>query len=164
MIGPNNCFSHLSSQQVTAAMCIYIIISGVSTGKNISGFVLKIKKGLRDLFLTCNHVFLQSKSLITRHNLESVFCSGSWPLGLWWTQTSSPCSARGLVLLYRVPWALLKCLYTSQPFWGKQGDAKALGGIQGQLGRGEDLAPCLEDVVPGTAAHAQHPCLQFGHF
>ena len=39
----------------------------------------------------------------------------------------------------------------------------ALGGVQGQLVKGEDLAPGLEDATPGTATYSQSTHLQFGH-
>lgn len=45
----------------------------------------------------------------------------------------------------------------------EQGRATELGGVQGQLVKGEDLAPSLEDAAPGTAAHTQCTILQFGY-
>ena len=38
---------------------------------------------------------------------------------------------------------------------GEEDSATALGGVQGQLVEGEDLAPGLEDATPGAAAHSQ---------
>ena len=38
---------------------------------------------------------------------------------------------------------------------GEEDSATALGGVQGQLVKGEDLAPGLEDATPGAAAHSQ---------
>ena len=46
---------------------------------------------------------------------------------------------------------------------GEEDSATALGGVQGQLVKGEDLAPGLEDATPGAAAHWQSTHLQFGH-
>lgn len=45
----------------------------------------------------------------------------------------------------------------------EEDSATALGGVQGQLVEGEDLAPGLEDATPGAAAHSQSTHLQFGH-
>ena len=45
----------------------------------------------------------------------------------------------------------------------EEDSATALGGVQGQLVEGEDLAPSLEDAAPGTAAHSKSTHLQFGH-
>lgn len=41
------------------------------------------------------------------------------------------------------------------PLTREEDSATALGGIQGQLVKGEDLAPGLEDATPGAAAHSQ---------
>ena len=41
--------------------------------------------------------------------------------------------------------------------------ATALGRLQGQLVKGEDLTPSLEDATSGPAAHLQCTHLQFGH-
>ena len=46
---------------------------------------------------------------------------------------------------------------------GEEDSVTALGGVQGQLVKGEDLAPGLEDATPGAAAHWQSTHLQFGH-
>ena len=45
----------------------------------------------------------------------------------------------------------------------KQDGATALEGIQSQLAEDEDLAPNLEDVAPGMAAHIKCTHFQFGH-
>ena len=62
---------------------------------------------------------------------------------------------------------MLKCFYTS-PLSAlararKQDGATALGGVQGQLVKGEDLAPAFEDAAPGAAAHTKSIYFQFGH-
>ena len=42
-----------------------------------------------------------------------------------------------------------------EPLTREEDSATALGGVQGQLVEGEDLAPGLENATPGAAAHSQ---------
>lgn len=64
---------------------------------------------------------------------------------------------QGLRQLCGVTGALPKCLVHLSPLvrTREEDSATALGRGQGQLVKGEDLAPCLEDATLGAAAHSQ---------
>ena len=63
-------------------------------------------------------------------------------------------------------WGLAKMSVhlSALPRTRQEHSAPALGRLQGQLVKGEDLTPSLEDATPGPAAHPQCTHLQLGNF